>query len=100
MRGAFPPRPFFGAILARATWLWVGLHLAGSMLAGAITLNVAATLWVWGFTLAGTLLATRRRGELLILANLGFSPMRTAGLVLACCAALDTLSHFAAAMLA
>ncbi len=84
----------------RATWLWVGLHLAGSMLAGAFTLNVASTLWVWGFTLAGTLVATRRQGELLILANLGFSPLRTAGLVLVWCAVLDAALGLAAMVLA
>ena len=100
MRGWLPPRPFTRAILARTTWLWLGIHMAGAALSGAFTVNVAATLWVWMFTLAGVLLTTRRRGELLILANLEFSPLRIAGLVLAWCAVLDVALLFTASMVA
>jgi len=97
LRTALPPSPFLGAVLARATWLWVGLHAAGAAgqgymgmpLVSTHWLSLAGTLWIWGFTAFGVHILTTRRGESLILANLGFPPAGTAGMVVAWCAALD-----------
>jgi hypothetical protein len=80
--------------MARATWLWLALHVAGAVGAGAfgfpvVYISLAGMVWVWGFTAFGVHVLTTRRGESLILANLGFSPWRTAGMVVAWCAALD-----------
>ena len=94
MRAALPPSPFLGAILARATWLWAFLHAAGAV--GSATsghpiayISLAGMMWVWGFTALGVHILTTRRGESLILANLGFSPGLTVGMVVAWCAVLD-----------
>ena len=97
MRASLPPSPFLGAVLARAAWLWFALHVIGGAYqvgSGMPVVNthwtsLFATLWIWGFTAMGVYLLTNRRGESLILANLGFSTAQTTGLVLALCAVLE-----------
>ena len=107
MRESFPPSPFLGAVLARAIWIWGALHVVGAAYqigSGMPVVNthwtsLFATLWIWGFTAMGVHLLTNRRGESLILANLGFSKVLVAGLVLALCAVLEGCLEFAVAML-
>ena len=107
MRGSFPPSPFLGAVLARAVWLWLALHVIGAAYqvgSGMPVVNthwtsLFATLWIWGFTAGGVYLLTNRRGESVILANLGFSTARTTGLVLALCAVLEGCLELTVAVL-
>lgn len=108
MRVDLPPRPFLGAILWRATWLWVGFHMVAAMgLAGlslppeaALRQNALGALWIWGFTALTVHLLGLRRGETLILANLGISAVRSGAVVVAWCAALEACLRLVAEALA
>jgi len=84
VKGPLPPRPFVGALVARATWLWLGMLLIAAMRPGPLSV-----IWIWGFVALGVHLVARRRGEALILADLGFSATRTSLLVIAWCALLE-----------
>lgn len=107
MRDSLPPSPFLGALLVRAIWLWGALHVvsaayqigSGMPVVNTHWTSLFATLWIWGFTAAGVYLLTNRRGESLILANLGFSTVRITGLVLASCAVLEGCLELAVAVL-
>ena len=105
LRASLPPAPFLGAVLGRATWLWAVLHAAGAVGSAAsgqslAYISLAGMMWVWGFTALGVHILTARRGESLILANLGFSPALMVGMVIAWCVVLDGCLQIVVSVLA
>ena len=67
----------------------MGMGVGGAGPEQAMQQGAAAAIWIWGFCVLGVHLVARRRGETLILANLGFSSRYLAALVLLWCAGLE-----------
>lgn len=84
-----PPRPFGPALVRRATLVWFLLHFAAGSAAAlhgepvlqALHVSLLAVLWVAVATMCAVGFEMWRHGELVFLANLGFSSARLCALV-------------------
>lgn len=95
--GFLPPRPFLHTLLLRVAVVWAFLHgvlLAGSRVTGvpfprSVTGSASAAVWVTVATVLVVCLEMRRNGELIFLANLGYSSRRIAAVAAAQCLLFD-----------
>lgn len=96
-----PPRPFLRSLVVRTCLLWLVLHVAavvilalsGAQTGTGLVPSLATSLWVGLGVVVAMHLELVRRGERLVLANLGWSAARLAVLVLTLSSVLEIGLH-------
>lgn len=98
-----PPQPLFRTIAARIAIIFLVLRLAAAGIGQALQLDPVSSLapspigvlWTWGAVVLALRIDLARRGELLLLANLGYSFRRVAAFAVLECLLLDAVIHAA-----